>query len=258
MSQPLAQLLASAAFVLAAAWLAHRQRLDLSRPLLTAALRAALQLAVVGALIALVFEVPVLAIAFVAIMVGTASLTAGSRMRALPGARRIAIGAIALPALSAVGILLLVGAFDATPRATIPTAGILIGGAMLATTLTGRRLVEDLAGGIDEIETRLALGDRARDALVPLTRRAIAGAMVPLVDQTRSAGLVTLPGTFVGLVLGGASPETAARVQLTVLLTLLLVQLLSALLTAELVTRAATLPGERVAVPSPSVRKPAR
>lgn len=249
MSQPLAQLLASTAFVLAAAWLAYRQRLGLSRSLLTAALRAALQLAVVGALIALVFKVPVLAIAFVAIMVATASLTAGSRMRALPGSRRIAIGAIALPALSAVGVLLLVGAFDATPRATIPTAGILIGGAMLATTLTGRRLVEDLTGGIDEIEARLALGDRARDALAPLTRRAIAGAMVPLVDQTRSAGLVTLPGTFVGLVLGGASPETAARVQLTVLLTLLLVQLLSALLTAELVTRAATLPGERVAVP---------
>ena len=251
MSQPLAQLLASAAFVLAAAWLAHRQRLGLSRSLLTAALRAAAQLAVVGALIALVFRVPALAVAFVAVMVTTASLTAGSRMRALPGARRIAIGAIALPALGATGVLLAVGAFAATPRATIPTAGILIGGAMLATTLAGRRLVEGLADGADEIEARLALGDRVRDALVPLTRRAIQGALVPLIDQTRSAGLVTLPGTFVGLVLGGASPETAARVQLTVLLTLLLVQLLSALLTAELVTRAATLPGERVLVTSP-------
>jgi putative ABC transport system permease protein len=249
MSQPLAQIVASAAFVLAAAWLAHRQRLGLSRSLLTAAGRAALQLAVVGALIALVFEVPALAVAFVAVMVLTATLTAGSRMRALPGARRIAIGAIALPAVGATGALLAVGAFAATPRATIPTAGILIGGAMLATTLTGRRLVEDLTGSVEEIETRLALGDHARDALVPLTRRAIAGALVPLVDQTRSAGLVTLPGTFVGLVLGGASPATAARVQLTVLLTLLLVQLLSALLTAELVTRAATLPGERVRVP---------
>lgn len=249
MSEPLAQLLASAVFVLAAAALAYRQRLGLSRSLLTAALRAAVQLAVVGALIALVFKVPALAAAFVAVMVLTASLTAGSRMRALPGSRRIAVAAIALPALGAVGALLAIGAFSATPRATIPTAGILIGGAMLATTLTGRRLVEDLAAGADEIEARLSLGDRARDALVPLTRRAIAGAMVPLVDQTRSAGLVTLPGTFVGLVLGGASPETAARVQLTVLLTLLLVQLLSALLTAELVTRAATLPGERVRVP---------
>jgi putative ABC transport system permease protein len=249
MSRPLAQLLASGAFVLAAALLAHRQRLGLSRALLVAALRAAVQLAVVGALIALVFRVPALAVAFLAVMVLTASLTAGSRLRALPGARRIAAGAIALPALGATGVLLAVGAFAATPRATIPTAGILIGGAMLATTLTGRRLVEGLADGVEELEARLSLGDRARDALAPLTRRAISGALVPLIDQTRSAGLVTLPGTFVGLVLGGASPATAARVQLTVLLTLLLVQLLSALLTAELVTRAATLPGERVRVP---------
>jgi putative ABC transport system permease protein len=249
MSRPLAQLLASAAFVLAAALLAHRQRLALSRSLLIAAVRAAGQLALVGLLIALVFRVPALAVAFLAVMVATASLTAGSRMRALPGARRIAAGAIALPALGATGVLLAVGAFAATPRATIPTAGILIGGAMLATTLTGRRLVEGLADAVDEIEARLSLGDRARDALAPLARRAIGGALVPLIDQTRSAGLVTLPGTFVGLVLGGASPATAARVQLTVLLTLLLVQLLSALLTAELVTRAATLPGERVAMP---------
>ncbi|HEX4805234.1 MAG TPA: ABC transporter permease [Conexibacter sp.] len=255
MSQPLTQILASAAFVLAAALLAWRQRLGLTRSLLIASVRAAAQLAVVGALIALVFRVPALAIAFVAVMVATASLTAGSRMRALPGARRIAVAAIALPALSAVGVLLAVGAFAATPRATIPTAGILIGGAMLSTTLTGRRLVEGLADGIDEIEARLALGDRARDALAPLCRRAIGGALVPLIDQTRSAGLVTLPGTFVGLVLGGASPATAARVQLVVLLTLLLVQLLSALLTAELVTRAATLPGERVLVTSPEGRR---
>jgi len=255
MSQPLTQILASAAFALAAALLAYRQRLGLSRALLLASLRAAVQLAVVGALIALVFRVPALAIAFVAVMVLTASLTAGSRIRALPGARRIAVAAIALPALAAVGVLLAVGAFAATPRATIPTAGILIGGAMLSTTLTGRRLVEGLADGIDEIEARLSLGDRARDALAPLCRRAITGALVPLIDQTRSAGLVTLPGTFVGLVLGGASPATAARVQLTVLLTLLLVQLLSALLTAELVTRAATLPGERVLVTSPEGRR---
>ena len=250
MSQPAAQILASAAFVLAAAWLAHRQRLGLSRSLLVAALRAAVQLAVVGLLIALVFRVPALAVAFLAVMVLTASFTSGRRMRPLPGARRIAAAAIAAPALGATGLLLLVGAFDATPRATIPTAGILIGGAMLATTLTGRRLIEGLEQGVDQIETRLALGDRVRDALAPLTRQAITGALVPLIDQTRSAGLVALPGTFVGLILGGASPATAARIQLTVLLTLLLVQLLSALLTAELITRASTLPGERVRVPA--------
>ena len=50
---------------------------------------------------------------------------------------------------------------------------------------------------------------------------------MPAIDQTRNVGIVTLPGTFVGLVLGGASPAEAARIQLTVLLTLLAVELLS-------------------------------
>jgi putative ABC transport system permease protein len=249
MSRALAQVLAGGAFVLLAALLAYRQRLGLTRELLVAAVRAAAQLTVVGLLIALVFRVPALAVAFLAVMVLTASLTAGSRLRTLPGARRIAVAATALPALATTGVLLAVGAFATTPRASIPTAGILIGGAMVATTLTGRRLIEGLQQSGDEIETRLALGDRARDALVPLTKQAIGGALVPLIDQTRSAGLVTLPGTFVGLVLGGASPTTAARIQLTVLLALLLVELLSALLAAELITRAATLPGERVRLP---------
>ena len=36
-----------------------------------------------------------------------------------------------------------------------------------------------------------------------------------MIDQTKNVGLVSLPGTFVGLILGGASPAEAARLQLT-------------------------------------------
>jgi putative ABC transport system permease protein len=57
---------------------------------------------------------------------------------------------------------------------------------------------------------------------------------------------VTLPGTFVGLILGGATPEEAAATQLVVLLALLAVELSAGLLLAELTQRAVILPGERV------------
>ena len=77
---------------------------------------------------------------------------------------------------------------------------------MTATTLTGRRLLEGLHDDADAIETRLALGDRIREALGPTVRQAIKTGLVPAIDQTRNVGIVTLPGTFVGLVLGGASP----------------------------------------------------
>jgi UDP-glucose/iron transport system permease protein len=240
------QVLAALAFLALAGGLAAWLRLGLSRQIVVAGLRAVVQLGVVGALIALIFNVPALAIAFVAAMALAAALTSGSRLRGLPHARRSAAVAIALPALAATGLLLVVGAFAATPRATIPTAGILLGGAMAATTLAGRRLAEGLHDDAGEIEARLALGDDVRTAAWPVVRRAVTTGLVPVIDQTRSAGLVTLPGTFVGLLLGGASPATAARTQLLVLLALLAVELLAALIVAQLTVRGMTAPGERL------------
>jgi putative ABC transport system permease protein len=245
-SQSLLKVLAGAGFAAIAVALSLRYRLGHAREIAIAAVRALVQLAAVGALIALVFEYPALAFAFVAAMVATAGLTAGGRLRGLPGARLRALVSIALPALAATAVLLAIGAFDLTARAAVPTAGILIGGAMAATTLTGRRLLESLQDDIPEIETRLALGDSARRALEPAIRRAVHTGLVPVIDQTRSVGLVTLPGTFVGLVLGGASAEEAAATQLVVLLALLAVELAAGLLLAELTQRAVILPGERV------------
>jgi putative ABC transport system permease protein len=239
--------LAGAGFAAIAVALSLRYRLGHAREMAIAAARAFVQLAAVGALIALVFSLPALAFAFVGAMIATASLTSGSRLRGLPGARVRALVAIALPALAALAALLAVGAFALTPRAAVPTAGILIGGAMAATTLTGRRLLESLQDEIPEIETRLALGDDARTALQPAIRRAVHTGLIPVIDQTRSVGLVTLPGTFVGLILGGASPAQAAATQLVVLLALLAVELTSGLLLAELTQRVVILPGERVA-----------
>ena len=123
---------------------------------------------------------------------------------------------------------------------------LLIGGAMTACTLTGRRLLEGLIADEDLIEARLSLGDSIRAALAPTVRQAIRTGLVPAIDQTRNVGIVTLPGTFVGLVLGGASPAEAARIQLTVLLTLLAVELLAATAIAELIVRTRIAPGERL------------
>ena len=46
-------------------------------------------------------------------------------------------------------------------------------------------------------------------------------ALVPALDLTRNVGLVVLPGAFVGLLLAGATPLEAGRLQLLVLVGLL-------------------------------------
>jgi putative ABC transport system permease protein len=50
-------------------------------------------------------------------------------------------------------------------------------------------------------------------------------------------GLVTLPGAFVGMLLGGASPVEAGAVQLFVLVALLAVEAIAVVLVTEAVAR---------------------
>ena len=50
-----------------------------------------------------------------------------------------------------------------------------------------------------------------------MARHAIRSALIPTVDQTKTTGLVTLPGAFVGAIFGGVSPLEAGRFQLVVL-----------------------------------------
>lgn len=80
---------------------------------------------------------------------------------------------------------------------------------------------------------------------------AIAAAPLFVVGAFPVTRLVTLPGAFVGMLLGGASPLEAARVQLTVLFALLGAGALAAALATLLIARAVIQPGERIRVPPP-------
>jgi putative ABC transport system permease protein len=238
--------LVAIALVAVAVVLSRVVGLGLERELTITAVRAIVQLTVVGVLVTVVFEHAGPAAGFVALMFAAAAFTSGRRLRGirrplLPAALAIGVGA-------ATGLVPLFasGAFDLTPRELIPVAGILIGGAMAATSLTGSRLLDDFGASVPLIETRLALGAPVRDALRPLVRQAARGGLIPALDQTKNVGLVTLPGTFVGLVLGGADPAEAARIQLTVLLALLGVEVVAAVVCALLVARACEAPGQRV------------
>jgi putative ABC transport system permease protein len=66
--------------------------------------------------------------------------------------------------------------------------------------------------------------------------------LVPALDQTRTVGLVTLPGTFVGILLGGGSPLQAGATQLLVLIALLAIEGIAVLVTVELVAAEKLIP----------------
>ena len=195
-------------------------------PVLASGLRAALQLAVVALLISRLAGHPAAAAGFILLMFTVAAATAGSRVTT--GSRRwlmaVPIAAGVAPVLA---LMLGFGVLPLNALALIAVTGQLIGGAMTAATLAGRRILGELHTRRGEVEAALALGFPTAEA-----RRLVAGAvageaLLPALDQTRTVGLVTLPGAFVGLILGGASPVDAALVQLIVLISLLAVEALT-------------------------------
>ncbi len=206
------------------------------RAAVVAAVRAVVQLAAVSAVVAAVLASVPLALVFLGVMAAVAS---GTSARRLTRDRSGAWAGLAVlgGALPVVGLLVATGAVPLSGRALLPVGGIVIGGAMTATTLAGRRALDAVRERRGEVEAGLAIGLPARDAHLEVSRPAAAEAVVPGLDQTRTVGLVTLPGAFVGMLLGGATPTEAGVVQAIVLVSLLAAQMLSALLAVELVAR---------------------
>jgi uncharacterized protein (TIGR00245 family) len=223
--------------------------LGLERAVVVAAVRAMVQLAAVSAILLVVVSSLALSALFVLVMVGVAAVTAAGRATGLAvrdagTARRV--GTAAVPVLAgAVPVVALVLASGTVPlrgEAVIPIAGILVGGAMTSTSLAGRRLREELSARRGEVEAALALGLLQRDAVREVLRPAASTALVSPLDQTRTVGLVTLPGAFVGVLLGGGSPLEAGAAQLLVLVGLLAAQVTAAWTMVELVARGRLLP----------------
>ncbi|MEV0805978.1 ABC transporter permease [Micromonospora sp. NPDC050200] len=219
-----------------AAAVATAGQLGHGRQIAVAAIRAGVQLAAVSLLIAAIVASLWATVGFVVVMCAVAAGTSGRRITG--GARGWWAGVpIVAGSLSVVAGLLLVGLVPLRGIAIIPVAGILIGGAMTATSLAGRRAVDELTGRRGEVEAALALGLLPRDAVLLVCRPAAGQALIPALDQTRTVGLVTLPGAFVGVLLGGASPLAAGVTQLFVLVGLLAVEVVAVVLTVELVAR---------------------
>lgn len=182
--------------------------------------RAVVQIVAIGLVLGLVLRTPFLAPLYLALALGVASWTSARRLR-FTGVWPITALAIGAGAATASAVVVGTGALELHVLQVLPFTAQLIGGAMSATTLAGRRMLDDVAADWATVEGWLAIGATPARAVAPLGRTAAARALAPALDQTRTVGLVTLPGAFVGLLLGGASPLEAARVQLLVLVGLI-------------------------------------
>jgi putative ABC transport system permease protein len=233
-----AALLALMAITLAA----HRvSGFGLGRSALVAGVRACLQLGVAAVVITSVIDSLPLSIALTVAMFSMAVVTTCRRVEA-PGSWPWAAAAMAGGILPVLAVVLATGAVPLTGLAIIPIAGIVIGNAMTAHTLAGRRTFAALREEHSQYEACLSLGLLPAQGILEIVHRRTPEALLPGLDQVKTTGVVTLPGAFIGVMLGGGTPVQAATAQVLVLFGIMAAQTVTAGLAERLICARRLLP----------------
>jgi len=232
----LGEVAASLVLVAIAAAVSFWRRVDLEADLGLAVLRSFLQLTAVGYVIQAIFDSDSLwlVVALLAVMVAFGTFTAVRRARAVPHALVPIALALGCAAAVTLGLVLALGIFEAKPRFLVPVGGMVIGNAMTAAAVALNRLADEVRADAGRIEATLALGATARQAASGLVTRSLRSGMIPLVDSTKTTGVVFFPGTMVGMLVAGAEPFDAVRLQLILLWTLLGAVAMAALIAVSL------------------------
>jgi putative ABC transport system permease protein len=203
--------------------LSFYERLGLEKDIGVAVVRSFVQLAAIGYVIDFIFgldslEVVVLLLAG---MVLFAAWTSARRAGDVPRAFLVTAVAVGVAAVATLGLLLTLRIVPATARYLIPLGGMVIGNSMNAASLTMTCIRDDVAEQRPKVEAALALGATSRQAVAPILRTALPSALIPLIDATKTTGIIFLPGAMVGMIIAGADPLEAVRLQIVVLYMLL-------------------------------------
>ena len=219
----LGEVAASLALITLAIAVSRWRRAELEGDIAVAVARSFVQLFAIGYVIQAIFDVDslLLVLALILVMVVFGALTARSRAAEVPGALVPLLISLALAGGLTLGLVVALGIFEPTPRYLVPVGGMVIGNAMTAAAVALNRLGDDIRDKAPQIEATLALGASSSEAAAPIVRSSLRSGMITLVDSTKTTGLIFFPGTMVGMLLAGAEPTDAVRLQLILLWVLL-------------------------------------
>ncbi len=233
------EVVASLALVAIAVGVSLWRRTGLENEIAVAVVRSAIQLIAIGYVIQAIFDEDSLAlvIGLLAVMVTFGSFTARARARSVPNALVPIAIALSLAAVGTLALVVALGIFELEPRYLVPVGGMVIGNSMTSAAVALNRLGDEMHGRAREIEATLALGATSTQAAAPYVRRALRSGTIALIDSTKTTGLIFFPGAMTGMLLAGADPIDAVRLQLILLWTLLGAVALSALVATTLAYR---------------------
>jgi putative ABC transport system permease protein len=216
-------------------------RIGSAKDIGVAIVRAVAQLGLVSTVLALVLASSGLTAGYVLIMLAVAAFASARRVGPQRRASAWTVLPIAGGALPALGVTLATGAIPLTNISVLPIAGILIGGAMTATSLCGRQARTALTTRWGEFEAGLALGLSVREATLELLRPSVGLALVPAIDPHRRSG--DAARRLRRCAPRGGTAVQAGAAQVLVLVGILAAQVVATVITTEQLARTPDLLG---------------
>ncbi|MBQ8224758.1 MAG: ABC transporter permease [Bacteroides sp.] len=119
----------------------------------------------------------------------------------------------------------------------IPIFGILMGNMLSSNVIALNTYYSGLKREQQLYRYLLGNGATPAEARAPFIRQAIIKAFSPLIANIAVMGLVALPGTMIGQILGGSSPNVAIKYQMMIMVITFTASMLSLMITISLASR---------------------
>lgn len=221
----------------------HYYRTGLVRDTVVAAVRMTVQLLLIGFYLKYMFEWNVwwVNVLWVIVMAGVASHTVIRRTKL--SLKRLFVP-ITVALVCSVGVIdayfmgLIVrqeNLFEA--RYFIPVSGMLLGNMLSANVIALNTYYGALRREQTSYLYRLANGASAAEARAPFMRDALVKSFNPTIASMAVMGLIALPGTMTGQILGGSDPDVAIKYQIMLMISIFASSLVSVLLTLHFTRR---------------------
>ena len=212
-------LLMATVLIAVAVIVSYQQRMRLELEILHSALRAVVQLVVVGYVLHFIFgaDHPLFTSGVLLVMLISAAINGGKRGAGIKHASWIAGISIGIGTVLTLAVLLGANVLSFTPYQMIPVGGMVMSGAMVAVGLCFRQITTSFKSRQQEIQIKLALGATPIQACKSILRAALIFSLQPTIDSAKTLGIVSLPGMMTGLILAGMSPMEAIKYQIIVI-----------------------------------------
>jgi len=166
---------------------------------------------------------------FIMIIVATFSITSSAKLKlkyfAIPNFIAIFLSLLLVDTFFLGYLIKLPNVFDA--QYLIPITGMILGNSLQNNIISLNSFYNDIRKNEIQYRYSLSLGATLKEATQPFMQEAIRKSFSPTIARMAVLGLISLPGTMTGQIIGGSSPVVAIKYQILIMVMIFVSSVLS-------------------------------